>query len=456
MPKSPSSNSDSSPENASGTKRRTYQVGRSTLSLEFGDITSSKADVLVSSDDWYLTMGGGVSAAIRKAAGESILLEVAKKIPAKLGDVVVTGAGSLPAKHIFHVITIGEDDAIAEDVVLNASRKALRLLTTLGLSSIAFPAIGAGAAGFAYEEVATNMARAIVDELRKLPASIDVTIYLFDRFGRMEPIDYVRFFEEFATRSRGLTLKPIKRTARVPVKRPPKVRQTSAQAELRGEVVEEFGELERERQALEERLSQYGNAMARVEMRKIKSRLAEIQERRLELLLTVNSQPNSAVSVFISYSHADEKLKIKLRNYLSVLEQQGIISMWHDRMIPAGAEWDRAIHAHLNECQVILLLISSDFLSSKYCFSVEMKRALQRHEEQSALVIPVILRPVTLVGTPFAKLQALPKDAKPVIKWRPREDAFVDITESLRNAIQNLDLAANNSPRRRTKSRFGP
>ena len=86
-------------------QRRTYQVGKSTLTLEFGDITASRADVLVSSDDSYLTMGGGVSLAIQRAAGQGILLEVAKNIPAKLGDVVVTGAGSLSAKHVFHAVT---------------------------------------------------------------------------------------------------------------------------------------------------------------------------------------------------------------------------------------------------------------------------------------------------------------------------------------------------------------
>jgi len=113
------------------TRQRTYQVGESTLSLEFGDITGSKADVLVSSDDSYLTMGGGVSAAIRRAAGQGILLEVAKKIPAKLGDVVVTGAGSLPAKHVFHAITIGEGEAVSGDVVANATRRSLKLLRML-------------------------------------------------------------------------------------------------------------------------------------------------------------------------------------------------------------------------------------------------------------------------------------------------------------------------------------
>src|SRR6185503_20247776 len=128
-------------------QRRTYQVGKSTLTLEFGDITASKADVLVSSDDSQLTMGGGVSAAIRRAAGQGILLEVAKNIPARLGDVVVTGGGALPAKHVFHAITIGESEATASDVVTRATHRSMKLLKALGLSSIAFPAIGAGVAG---------------------------------------------------------------------------------------------------------------------------------------------------------------------------------------------------------------------------------------------------------------------------------------------------------------------
>ena len=162
---------------------RTYQVGASTLSLVFGDITSSDADVLVSSDDSYLTMGGGVSAAIRRAAGESLLLEVAKKVPATLGEVVVTGAGSLKAKHIFHAITIGSGNPSAGDIVNGATRHAIALLRALGLSSIAFPAIGAGVAGIPYEEVAINMAATLVDELSQLSAPLSVTIYLFDRYG---------------------------------------------------------------------------------------------------------------------------------------------------------------------------------------------------------------------------------------------------------------------------------
>ena len=195
---------------------RTYQVSMSTLTLEFGDITTSKADVLVSSDDSYLTMGGGVSAAIRRAVGQSLLLEVAKKVPAKLGEVVVTVAGSLQAKHIFHAITIGDGQLAPGNIVTDTTRRAITLLKALGLSSIAFPAVGAGVAGIPYADVAVSMAEVLVDELEKSSEPLSVTIYLFDRFGRMQPIDYVRFFEEFASRTRGLT---DVRTKPIPVRR---------------------------------------------------------------------------------------------------------------------------------------------------------------------------------------------------------------------------------------------
>jgi O-acetyl-ADP-ribose deacetylase (regulator of RNase III) len=426
------------------TKQRTYQVGASTLSLEFGDITASKADVLVSSDDSYLTMGGGVSAAIRRAAGQGILLEVAKQIPAKLGDVVVTGAGSLPAKHVFHAITIGESQGAPGDVVVNATRRSLKLLRTLGLSSIAFPAIGAGAAGFKYEDVAVNMAEAIVDELGKSSEPLSVTIYLFDRFGRMQPIDYIQFFEEFAARTRGLSPAATKRpsTPQVATKRPRESKRKGAASATRTGVLAELAELDRERQVLEGRLAQYSGVLARLDVKKVETRLKEIQERRVALLSAVNPRPSSAVSVFVSYSHADEGLRKELGKHLSVLERQGIIATWHDRMIGAGSEWEGAIDSHLNEARVILLLISADFVDSQYCYDVEMKRALERHDERQALVVPVILRAVSLKGTPFAKLQALPKDARPVVTWADRDSAFVDITDGLRNAIQDLVGAA--------------
>ena len=80
--------------------QRTYSIGNSKFVIEFGDLTASTASVLVSSDDYMLTMGGGVSAAIRRAGGEMIMLDASKKVPVKVGDVVVTSAGALAATYL--------------------------------------------------------------------------------------------------------------------------------------------------------------------------------------------------------------------------------------------------------------------------------------------------------------------------------------------------------------------
>jgi O-acetyl-ADP-ribose deacetylase (regulator of RNase III) len=142
---------------------------------------------------------GRVFAAIHGAGGNSIPLDAAKHVPAPIASVVVTTAGSLPAKYIFHAITIDakyRDKNPSKEVITAVTERCLKLLDALGASSIAFPAMGTGAAGFNYEDVAAQMAEVIADDLLKREQPIEVTIYLYDRFGRMQPMDFLRFFEE--------------------------------------------------------------------------------------------------------------------------------------------------------------------------------------------------------------------------------------------------------------------
>lgn len=134
-------------------------------------------------------------------------------------------------------------------------------------------------------------------------------------------------------------------------------------------------------------------------------------------------------------------MRKRLGRQLSVLEQEGIVSFWHDRKISAGAEWAGTIDERLDAARVVLLLVSPDFIDSQYCREVELKRALQRHEKRDALVVPIILRPVSFKNMPFAKLQALPRDAKPVMTWTNVDTALVDVTDGLRAAIQQFVAA---------------
>ena len=145
---------------------------------------------------------------------------------------------------------------------------------------------------------------------------------------------------------------------------------------------------------------------------------------------------NQAIEVFFSYAHKDEEFKDELVKHLSILKRQGAIAAWHDREISAGTEWAGEIDAHLNSARIILLLISSDFLASDYCYDIELTRAMERHANREARVIPVILRDVEWQGAPFGKLQALPKNAKPVTRWANLDAAFTNIAQGIRKAVE--------------------
>ncbi|MGH6900100.1 MAG: toll/interleukin-1 receptor domain-containing protein [Geminicoccaceae bacterium] len=147
---------------------------------------------------------------------------------------------------------------------------------------------------------------------------------------------------------------------------------------------------------------------------------------------------SAPVEVFISYSHEDEALREMLGKHLSMLRNDGVIDEWHDRRIGAGHEWADAIDEHLNSAAVILLLVSADFLASDYCYRVEMKRALARHDAGEARVIPVILRWVDWQGALFAKLQALPRDGKPVTSWTNPDEAFTDVAHGIRQVVEEF------------------
>jgi len=144
--------------------------------------------------------------------------------------------------------------------------------------------------------------------------------------------------------------------------------------------------------------------------------------------------------LFYCYSHKDERLRDRLETHLALLKRQGVISHWHDRRIGPGIPWKSEIHEQLNSAQIILLLVSADFLASDYCYEVEMKRAMELHEIGRARVIPIILRPCDWQQTPFAKLQALPTDGKPIINWARHDSAFIDIARGIREVVNSFRI----------------
>jgi hypothetical protein len=144
------------------------------------------------------------------------------------------------------------------------------------------------------------------------------------------------------------------------------------------------------------------------------------------------------VTVFFSYAHADEALRDELEKQLAVLKNQGLIDAWHDRRIVAGQAFGAEIDRNLETADIILLLLSADFLSSDYCYQHEATRALERHRAGTARVIPVILRPCDWRHSPFGSLLAAPRDGKPITKWADRDEAFLDVVNLIRTSVEQI------------------
>jgi internalin A len=153
---------------------------------------------------------------------------------------------------------------------------------------------------------------------------------------------------------------------------------------------------------------------------------------------TKMSEHKQAARLFYSYSHKDESLRNELETHLKLLQRQGMIESWHDRDIEAGDEWKRKIDDNLEQADIILLLVSADFIASDYCYEKEMLRALERHEKKEARVIPVIVRDVNWHSAPFAKLQALPKDALAVTKWADKDSAWRNVSEGIEKVTAGM------------------
>jgi O-acetyl-ADP-ribose deacetylase (regulator of RNase III) len=409
--------------------RRSYEIAGSRLTIDLGSVLDVTAEVVVSSDDYMLTMGGGVSAAIRMAAGSALVLDASKARPRDVGDVVVTTAGALPARYVFHVVTIGphqwEDPDVVPDVadlVRRATRTCLDLMQPLGVRSIVFPALGTGAAGYSIEAAAAAMAAVVNDVLGRTSWPLDVSIMLMS--GTLaSPMQYLAFYEEFARRVPLVAAHETRHPVHTPTFQPPSV-------------ISDLLGLEQQRQALEQELVDLhqgkGDTALQTELRRA---LERNTDQRLHAAELEQSNRQKAASVFVSYAREDEKLRSALSDHLGGLRHGGYIKDWSDGQIVPGQDWAPEIIRQLDEADIILLLITSSFLGSEFIGRVELDTALERHRRGDAIVIPVILKPADWQSAGLEGLQALPKDGRAVSSWPDRDAAYVDIARGLRRTV---------------------
>lgn len=148
--------------------------------------------------------------------------------------------------------------------------------------------------------------------------------------------------------------------------------------------------------------------------------------------------PSGVVEVFFSYAAADEVLGNELVKHLKLLERNKVLEVWHGRKILPGRDWEREVSAHLEKADIILLLISADFMASDYLYGKEMLRAIERHNAKEAYVIPIILRPFAWEDSPFGHFGVLPDNQIPCTQWEDINAAFLNVTRGLKNVIRAI------------------
>ena len=155
------------------------------------------------------------------------------------------------------------------------------------------------------------------------------------------------------------------------------------------------------------------------------------------------------IKIFISYSHKDESHLNDFQIHLSSLKREKLIENWTDQGIVPGEEWDQSIKKKLEQADLIVFLISADFLASDYIHHVEISEAMKRYSKDEVVIIPIVIRPCEFEALEISKFQALPKGLKPVSKWDDKDEAWLNVVKQLRlvvkGLIQKRDTTSNNS-----------
>ena len=151
-------------------------------------------------------------------------------------------------------------------------------------------------------------------------------------------------------------------------------------------------------------------------------------------------------TVFVSYSHLDEKFREELDLQLTILKNKGYLDSWTDECLVPGDEWEKEILEHLEKADIILLLVSTHFLASPFCWGVELKKAIERHDEGTARVVPIFVRVCVAEETPIEKLHGVPRKDRPVSSWKDRHKAWATVATGIQNAVSDWRKAQNLAP----------
>lgn len=157
-----------------------------------------------------------------------------------------------------------------------------------------------------------------------------------------------------------------------------------------------------------------------------------------ESVVSVTSSLGKCCRVFVSYARVDEPHQMRLAVHLAPLVREGLIGLWCDRAVTAGSDWERDIQHELAAADIVILLVTPDFVASGYCFDRELPEALRRNEEEGLRILPVLVKSVDLANLPIARFQCLPTDRRPVSAWRDPDEAWLQVARGVRRAAEEI------------------
>jgi len=143
--------------------------------------------------------------------------------------------------------------------------------------------------------------------------------------------------------------------------------------------------------------------------------------------------------LFISYSHQDGNHKKSFEKHLSALKNNGSIEAWSDTKIPAGGNIDREVDSNLVNSDIIIHLVSPDFISSDYCYNIEAKKAREMHDSGEAVQIAVIVESCMWKELDYLQgNKALPNDGVCIAKWPNPNDGWLNVMEHIKEAVEEI------------------
>lgn len=128
-----------------------------------------------------------------------------------------------------------------------------------------------------------------------------------------------------------------------------------------------------------------------------------------------------------------------LDKHFAALKRSDKVETWNDRRLVPGCKLDEDIKKHLGEDDIIILLISSDFIVSDYCYNIEMCKAIERVENRECIVIPIIVRPCLWTETPLKDILALPEDGKPISQFADCDEAYLEVVSAVNKMLNSFE-----------------